>query len=47
MKDGKPASVLLGGHFKLTKNDLSEDEKEEMEKVSYDSVVGSLIYDVY
>lgn len=35
--------VPHGGHFKRTKNDLNENENEEMEKVAYASVVGSLI----
>lgn len=44
MKDAKPVSGPLGGHFKLTKNDLSDNEIEEMKIVSYTSVVGSLMY---
>lgn len=28
MKDAKPMSIPLGSHFKVIKNDLSEEEKE-------------------
>lgn len=44
MKNTKPINVLLGGYFKLTKNDFSEDKNEKMKKVLYASVVGSMLY---
>ena len=42
----KPVSSPLGSHLKLSskQSPSSEKEKEEMQKVSYASVVGSLMY---
>ena len=46
MKNSKPVSILFVGHFKLSSKDCptSEYHKEEMQKISYSSVVGSLMY---
>lgn len=46
MKNAKPVSCPLAGHFKLSKNQCptSEKEKEEMHKIPYASAVGSLMY---
>lgn len=44
MKDVKSMSVPLGSHFKLTKSELSENEKEKIEKVPYTLAAGSLMY---
>ncbi|KAJ9702979.1 hypothetical protein PVL29_004648 [Vitis rotundifolia] len=42
----KPMSSPLGSHLKLSskQSPSSEKEKEEMQKVSYASAVGSLMY---
>ncbi|KAJ9675458.1 hypothetical protein PVL29_024402 [Vitis rotundifolia] len=42
----KPVSSLLGSHLKLSSKQTpsSEKEKEEMQKVPYASIVGSLMY---
>jgi len=46
MKDAKPVGTPLASHFKMsTKLCPSDDkEKEEMSKIPYASVVGSLMY---
>ena len=46
MGSSKPVSTPLAGHFKLSSKQCptSEKDKEEMKKVSYASVVGSLMY---
>ena len=46
MHNAKPVHVSLLGHFKLSKMQCpkNEEEKEEMSKVPYLSIVGSLMY---
>jgi len=46
MHNAKPVHVPLPEHFKLSKMQCpkNEEEKEEMSKVPYSSVVGSLMY---
>ena len=46
MKNSKPISTPLVGHFKLTLKDCptSDYQKEEMQKIPYSSAVGSLMY---
>ena len=46
MKNSKPISTPLAGHFKLSKRicPSTEKEKGEMLVISYSSVVGSLMY---
>jgi len=46
MSDAKHVNVLLESHFKLSKAQTltTKDEKALMSKVSYASVVGSLMY---
>ena len=45
-KNAKPVSIPLDGHMKLSKKmcPTSREEKENMAKVPYSSVVGSLMY---
>ncbi|KAH9298491.1 hypothetical protein KI387_030173, partial [Taxus chinensis] len=46
MQDGKPVGTPLAGHFKLSKEKCpkTEQERNQMSKVPYSSVVGSLMY---
>ena len=46
MKNAKPVTTPLAGHKKLSKKmcPTSREEKENMAKVPYSSVVGSLMY---
>ena len=46
MKNAKPVSTPLAGHMKLSKKmcPTAREEKENMAKVPYSSVVGSLMY---
>ena len=46
MKNSKPFSTTLDGHFKLSKRlcPSTEKEKGEMSVISYLSIVGSLMY---
>jgi len=46
MKNSKLVSIPLAGHFKLRSKQVltSENEKEEMQKIPYSSVIGSLMY---
>ena len=46
MKNAKPISIPLAGHMKLRKKMCPTDreEKENKVKVSYSSVVGSIMY---
>lgn len=45
MQNARTISYLLGGQFRLSLDQSpSSDEKDDMRKVSYTSVVGSLIY---
>ena len=46
MKNVKPVSIPLAGHMKLSKKmyPTAREEKENMAKVPYSSVVGSLMY---
>ena len=46
MKNAKPVSIPLAGHMKLSKKmcPTAREEKENMAKVPYSSVVGSRIY---
>ena len=46
MKNGKPVFTPLTGHMKLSKNmcPTAREEKENMAKVPYSSVVRSLMY---
>ena len=46
MHNAKPVHIPLPGHFKLSKMQCpkNEEEKEEMSKVPYSFVVGSLMY---
>ena len=46
MKNSKPFSTPLARHFKLSSKDCpsNEYEKEEIQKISYSFVVGSLMY---
>uniref|UniRef100_A0A3Q7HQM3 Reverse transcriptase Ty1/copia-type domain-containing protein n=1 Tax=Solanum lycopersicum TaxID=4081 RepID=A0A3Q7HQM3_SOLLC len=46
MKNAKPVSIPLAGHMKLSKKmcPTAREEKENMAKVPYSSVVGSLMY---
>ena len=46
MKNSKPISTLLAGHFKLSKrlNPSMEKEKGEKSVIPYSSGVGSLMY---
>ena len=46
MKNSKPVSTPLTGHFKLSKRlcPSTEKEKGEMSVISYSSAVGSLMY---
>ena len=46
MKNAKSVSIPLAGHMKLSKKmcPTAREEKENMVKVPYSSVVGSLMY---
>ena len=46
MNEAKPVSTLLGSHFKLSKEQSpkTEEERDYMSKVPYDSAIGSLMY---
>ena len=46
MKNVKPVCTLLAGHMKLSKKmcHIDREKKENMAKVPYSSVVGSLMY---
>ena len=46
MKNTKPVSIPLADHMKLSKKmcPTPREEKENMDKVPYSSVVGSLMY---
>ena len=46
MKNAKPVGITLAAHFKMSIELCPSDdkEKEEMSKIPYDSVVGSLMY---
>ena len=46
MKNAKPVSIPLAGHLKLSKKmcPTAREEKENMNKVPYSSVVESLMY---
>ena len=46
MKNAKPVSIPLAGHMKLSKKmcPTAREEKENMAKVPYSSVIGSLMY---
>ena len=46
MKNANPVSIPLAGHMKLSKKmcPAAREEKENMAKVSYSSIVGSLMY---
>ena len=46
MENAKPASIPLGGHYKLSadKCPSNEQEEEDMAKVPYSNAVGSIMY---
>ena len=48
MENAKPASVPLGGHYKLSADQcpVTEQEKEEMINVPYSNAVGSIMYNM-
>ena len=48
MENAKPASVPLGGHYKLSADQCpeTEQEKEEMINVPYSNAVGSIMYNM-
>ena len=46
MKNAKPVSIPFAGHMKLSKKmcPTAREKKENMAKVPYSSVIGSLMY---
>ena len=48
MDNAKPASIPLGGHYKLSAEQCptSEQEKEDMARVPYSNAVGSVMYNM-
>ena len=48
MEDSKPVKIPLVGHFKFSSDQCpnSDEEKKEMEKVPYSSVVASVMFNM-